>query len=124
MVCISKDDLRLPVKFFEYLKQFGETDIMLVMKDVVTIALDCIYACNDLNMYQKAKYILDTISKDQYRKGKYDSSFEELDKELEGMKILNKYGVKTTINYLHNNKNNPEDVKLLLNQMARSLNKS
>ncbi|KAF7386326.1 hypothetical protein HZH68_013458 [Vespula germanica] len=124
LVCISKDDLRLPVKFFEYLKQFGETDIMLVMKDVVTIALDCIYACNDLNMYQKAKYILDTISKDQYRKGKYDSSFEELDKELEGMKILNKYGVKTTINYLHNNKNNPEDVKLLLNQMARSLNKS
>lgn len=123
MVCISKDDLRLPVKFFEYLKQFGETDVMLIMKDVVTIALDCIYACNDLNMYQKAKYILDTISKDQYRKGKYDSSFEELDKELEGMKILNKYGVKTTINYLHNNKNNADAVKLLLTQMARSLNK-
>ncbi|XP_014605991.1 PREDICTED: neuroblastoma-amplified sequence-like isoform X1 [Polistes canadensis] len=123
LVSISKHDLRLPVKLFEYLKQSGETDITLIMKDVVTVALDCIYACNDLDMYPKAKYILDTISKDQYRKGKYNSSFEELEREFEGMKILNKYGVRTTINSLHNNKSNPDAIKLLLTQMARSLNK-
>ncbi|KAK2578040.1 hypothetical protein KPH14_008457 [Odynerus spinipes] len=123
LICISKDDLRLPVKFFEYLKQPSETDITSMMKDAVTTALDCIYACNDLDMYQKAKCILDAIPKDRYRKGKNNNLFEELERELESLKILNKYAVKTTVNSLHNNKNDPDAAKLLLTQMARSLNK-
>lgn len=100
-------------------------EILQMIEDIATLALDCIYACNDPNMYEKATCIVDSISKD--RDGKRTSAIctlqEELDRELVCTKILNQYGVKTTLNALRKNKSNPEAAKQLLVEMARSLNK-
>ncbi|XP_076751683.1 NBAS subunit of NRZ tethering complex [Xylocopa sonorina] len=125
LVSISTEDLKLPVKLFEYLKQSHDNEILQMIEDVATLALDCIYACNDPDIYEKAVFIIDSIAKDRggRRTSGVSTLLEELDRELECTKILNKYGVKTTLNELRKNKSNPEAAKELLIQMARSLNK-
>ncbi|KAK1127326.1 hypothetical protein K0M31_003870 [Melipona bicolor] len=125
LISISKEDLKLPVKLFQYLKQSHDNEILQMIENISTLALDCIYACNDPNMYEKATCIVDSIAKDRNirRSGAINTLLEELDKELECTKILNKYGVKTTLNALRKNKSNPDAAKQLLIQMARSLNK-
>ncbi|XP_076658373.1 NBAS subunit of NRZ tethering complex isoform X1 [Halictus rubicundus] len=126
LICISKEDLRLAVKLFEYLKVSQDSEILQMIENIGTLALDCIYACNDANMYEKAICIVDSISKDRdgKRSGGISSLLEELDRELECTKILNKYGLTTTLNALRKNKTDPESAKLLLVQMARSLNRT
>ncbi|XP_053978605.1 NBAS subunit of NRZ tethering complex-like isoform X1 [Hylaeus volcanicus] len=125
LISISKEDLTLLVKLFEYIKQSQDNEIVQMIEDIAILALHCIYACNDPNMYEKATCIVNSIAKD--RDGKKTSGMctllEELDRELECTKILNKYGVKTTLNALRENKSNPEAAKQLLIQMARGLNK-
>lgn len=125
LVSISKEDLKLPVKLFEYLKQSQDDEILQMIENIAILALDCIYACNDPNMYEKATRIVDSIAKDREmrRIDAINTLLEELDKELECTKILNKYGVKTTLHVLRKNKSNPDAAKQLLIQMARSLNK-
>ncbi|XP_071861564.1 NBAS subunit of NRZ tethering complex isoform X2 [Bombus fervidus] len=125
LVSTSKEDLKLPVKLFEYLKQSQDDEILQMIENIAILALDCIYACNDPNMYEKATRIVDSIAKDREmrRIDAINTLLEELDKELECAKILNKYGVKTTLHVLRKNKSNPDAAKQLLIQMARSLNK-
>lgn len=125
LISTSKDNLKLSVKFFEYLKQSCDNEILQMIENIVTLALDCIYACNDPNMYETAICIVDSIAKDRDVKktNTMNILLEELEKELECTKILNKYSVKTTLNSLQKIKNNPEAAKQLLIQMARSLNK-
>ncbi|XP_076245721.1 NBAS subunit of NRZ tethering complex [Calliopsis andreniformis] len=125
LICVSKENLILTVKLFEYLRQSRDIEIFEMIEDIATLALDCIYACNDIDMYEKAMRIIDSIAKD--RDGRRTSGvctlLEELDRELECTKILKKYGVKTTLNALRKNKSSPDTAKELLIQMARSLNK-
>ncbi|KYM76506.1 Neuroblastoma-amplified sequence [Atta colombica] len=131
LICLSKDDLTFPVKFFECLKQTQDIEIIELIDDVVTLALDCIYACDNLDMYEKAKDILDSISKNHDEKRSNatqedvrDMSLEECERELDCVRILNKYGVKTTLKFIQKNRNDPDVARLLLIQMATSLNKS
>lgn len=125
LICVSEEDLKLSVKLFEYLKQSHDTEIHEMIEDIATLALDCIYACNDSDMYEKATCIVNSIARD--RNGRRSSAvctlLEELDRELECTKILNQYGVQITLNALRKNKNDPDAAKQLLIQMARSLNK-
>ncbi|XP_048513808.1 NBAS subunit of NRZ tethering complex-like isoform X2 [Athalia rosae] len=124
LVSISLDDLTRPLKFFEYLKQTLNTEIIKESMDVVKLALDCIYSCNDPKMYEKAKCIFECIP---VTSGELESApmyevIEELEQELECLKTLSEYNVKTTLSYIKNNKKIPETVKLLLIQMARNVN--
>ncbi|XP_011879378.1 PREDICTED: neuroblastoma-amplified sequence-like isoform X2 [Vollenhovia emeryi] len=123
LICLSKDDLTFPVKFFEYLKQSQDTEIIEMIDDVATLALDCIYACDDLDMYEKAKDILDSISSDDGT-STICSLLEESEGELDCVRLLSKYGVKTTLKFLRENRNDPDVAKSLLTQTARSLSKS
>ena len=122
--------MTFPVKFFECLKQTQDIEIIELIDDVVTLALDCIYACDDLDMYEKAKDILDSISKNHDEKRSNatqedvcDMSLEECERELDCVRILNKYGVKTTLKFIQKNRNDPDVARSLLIQMATSLNK-
>ncbi|XP_039307563.1 neuroblastoma-amplified sequence isoform X2 [Solenopsis invicta] len=126
LISLSKDDLTFPVKFFDYLKQTQDMEIIELIDDVATLALDCIYACDDLDMYEKAKDILDSISEDYdgKRTNAICNLLEESEGELDCVKLLSKYGVKTTLNFIRKNRNDPDIAKSLLTQMARSLNKS
>ncbi|EFN62928.1 Neuroblastoma-amplified gene protein [Camponotus floridanus] len=126
LICLSKDDLTLPVKFFEYLKQTQDTEIIEMIDDVTTLALDCIYSCDDLDMYEKAKNILDSISKDHNatRTKATHNLLEELEEELDCIRCLSKYGVKTTLKFIQENKNNPDIARSLLNEMAKNFSKS
>lgn len=98
---------------------------MEMIDDVTTLALDCIYNCDDRDMYEKAKNILDSISKD--RNGKRAKAMynllEELEEELNCLRCLSKYGVKTTLKFIQENKNNPDIARSLLNEMARNFSK-
>ncbi|XP_071653845.1 NBAS subunit of NRZ tethering complex isoform X3 [Temnothorax longispinosus] len=125
LICLSKDDLTFPVKFFKYLKQTQDIEIIEMIDDVASLALDCVYACDDPDMYEKAKDILDSISKDD---GKRTNAIcillEEFEGELDCIRLLSKYGVKTTLKFIRKNRSDPDVAKSLLTQMARSLNKS
>lgn len=116
--------MTFPVKFFEYLKRTQDTEIIEMIDNVASLALDCIYACDDLDMYEKAKDILDSISKDD---GKITNEIcnllEEYEAKLDCIRLLSKYGVKTTIKFIRENKNNPDIARSILTQTARSLNK-
>lgn len=117
--------MTFPVKFFEYLKQTQDTEIIELIDDVATLALDCIYACDDLDMYEKAKDILESIAKDH--DGKITNAIcnllEESEGELDCVKLLSKYSVKTTLKFIRKNRNDPDVARSLLIQTARSLNK-
>lgn len=115
--------MTLPVKFFEYLKQTQDIEIMEMIDDVTTLAVDCIYNCDDLDMYEKAKNILDSISKDCKRAKAMYNLLEELEEELNCLRCLSKYGVKTTLKFIQENKNNPDIARSLLNEMARNFSK-
>lgn len=95
-----------------------------MIDDVANLALDCINACDDLDMYEKAKDILDSISKDDGKGTNAISNLlEEFEGELDCIRLLSKYGVKTTLKFIRKNKNDPDVARSLLSQMARSLNK-
>lgn len=117
--------MTLSVKFFEYLKQTQNTEIIEMIDDVTTLALDCIYSCDDLDMYEKAKNILDSISKDHNvkRTKATHNLLEELEEELDCIRCLSKYSVKTTLKFIQENKNNPDIARLLLNEMAKNFSK-
>lgn len=102
-----------------------DVEIVKMVDDVVTLALNCIYACDNLDMYEKARTILDSILKDHdgKRADAISDVLDELEGELDCMRLLSKYGVKTTLKYIRNNKTNPDIARLLLTQMSRSLNK-
>lgn len=116
--------MTFPVKFFEYLKQTQDIEIIEMIDDVASLALDCIYACDNLDMYEKAKDILDSISKDDEKMtNEICSLLDEYEGELNCIRLLSKYDVKTTIKFIRENKNDPDVAKSLLTQMARNLNK-
>ncbi|XP_020298354.1 neuroblastoma-amplified sequence-like [Pseudomyrmex gracilis] len=125
LICLSKDDLTFPVKVFEYLKETQDNEILEMIDDIATLALDCVYACNDVDMYEKAKIIVDSISKDHDRKktNAICDIWDELKEELNCIRLLNKYDVKITLKFVQENKNNPDTAKSLLIQTARSLSK-
>lgn len=117
--------MTFPVKFFEYLKQTQDIEIIEIIDDVASLAVDCVYACDDLDMYEKAKNILDSISKDYdgKRTNAIYNLLEEFEGELDCVRLLSKYGVKTTLKFIRKNRNDPDVAKSLLTQTARSLNK-
>ncbi|XP_019696196.1 neuroblastoma-amplified sequence-like isoform X1 [Harpegnathos saltator] len=130
LICLSKDDLMLPVKFFKYLKLTQEAEIIQMIDDVTILALDCICACDDPNMYEKAREILDSLpNHDGHRtnatgslvKDVIDELF-KLGNELYCTKVLSKYDVKTTLKFIRKHKSDPVVAESLLIQMARSLN--
>ncbi|XP_012217633.2 NBAS subunit of NRZ tethering complex-like [Linepithema humile] len=125
LICLSKDDLTFPVKFFEHLKQVQDVEMVKMIDDIATLALNCIYACDDLNMYEKARNILDSILKDHdgSRANAISDLLDELEGELDCMRLLSKYGVKTTLKFIRNNKTNPDVARSLLTQMSRNLSK-
>ncbi|EZA57952.1 Neuroblastoma-amplified sequence [Ooceraea biroi] len=125
LICLSKDDLTFPIKFFEYLAQTQDAKMVEMIDDVAALALDCIYACDDLDMYEKANSILDSISKnqDEMRTSATCSLLEELKGELDCMRLLGKYDVRTTLKFVRGNKGNSDIARSLLIRMAKSLNK-
>ncbi|XP_012278109.1 neuroblastoma-amplified sequence isoform X2 [Orussus abietinus] len=125
LISLSKDNLNLPLKFFEYLERFQDPDVMEAIDDAVTLALDCLYTSTDLDMYEQASEIL-RIVETQFFVKPPNTEFDPVDeaeKELRCIEILRNYNVKVTLNYVRENKKDPESVKMLLTQMARSLNK-
>lgn len=123
LICLSKDDLTFPVKFFEYIRKTQEVEIVEMIDDLVSLASNCICACDDTDMYEKARNILDSILEDEKGTSTVCNLLDELERELDCTKFLSKYGVKTTLKLLRKNKNDPDTTRSLLTQMARSLNK-
>lgn len=125
LIALSEKDLTLPGRFFESLKQVHDTEILNMIEDPVSLALECIYSCMDTNMYEKANEIFLCILKPQMSKISRGAStrVEDLEEELESLKILNKYEVQTTCRFVRDNKSEPEEVKIILEEMAKSLNR-
>ncbi|KAK0092818.1 hypothetical protein PV326_000527 [Microctonus aethiopoides] len=122
LITLSENDLTLPLKFFNHLQQ--DIDILNMVDDIMELALNCIYACTNPDMYQMAKNIFETLPKLQSSRDAFGvlNPLEELERELECLKILNKHNVNTTLSFIHKNKMNKDKVKLLLHDMANSLN--
>lgn len=127
LICLSIDDLTLPVKFFKYLKQTQDAEIMQLIDDIAILALDCICACDDPDMYEKAMDILDSLPQHHDKSkaimtGSFEQELIPLKQELYCTKVLSKYDVKTTLKFIRKHRNDPVVVKSLLVQMAKSLN--
>lgn len=122
----------LPVKLFRYLKQTQEAEITQMIDDIAVLALNCICACDDSDMYEKAMEILDSLPKNHdghNRRNATGSSLRDIGEELRKLRdelyctrILSKYDVKTTLKFIREHKSNPVVVESLFTQMARSLN--
>lgn len=113
------------MKLFEYLAQTQDAEIIEMTDDIAALALDCIYACDDVDMYEQASSILGSITRnrDEKRTSATCSLLEELEGELDCMRLLSKYDVRTTLKFVRKNKNDADVARSLLIQMARSLNK-
>ncbi|CAD6224651.1 GSCOCG00005485001-RA-CDS [Cotesia congregata] len=124
LVDISEDDLSMVLILFNNLK--NDVDILNMIEDIVELAVDCIYACNNFNMYQRAKEIFNTLPKPQAMQDAAGAAglMNDLEREIECLKILNKYHVQCTVCFIHENKDSVSEVKMLLHQMSRSLNES
>ncbi|XP_015111242.1 neuroblastoma-amplified sequence [Diachasma alloeum] len=121
LVELSQADLTFPSILFHNLGQ--DPRIVEVIDDVMTLALGCIHSCVSPDMYEKARDIFDAVSKNFSIKdsSRSENPLDDLGKELECLKILNKYHVSSTIRFISENKENPEPVRVLLNEMASSL---
>lgn len=121
LVYLSKEDLVLPVKFFESLKISFDPEILDTIENVCALALDCIYACTDLAMYPKAKAIFDATV--VHSSGREDNSkkYKELEKELKCLQTLNKYDIEIPLNQVRQSKQNALEAKALLVQMSENL---
>lgn len=126
LVTLSENDLTLPAKFFESLKQLQDTEVLDMIEDVVELALDCMYSCVNANMYDRAKDIFDSIPKPLSSRESHGPStaIEDLERELECLKILNKYNVRTTLCFIRDNKSQPSEVTFILGEMANCLNRT
>lgn len=121
MIHISKSDLSWPVKLFQYLKTTHDPDIMEIINDNVTLAIECIYACTNNDMYDDAKRIHETIAKQESPESVNFELQEELERELICVKILNTYGVSVPFSFINENKENLEAIKSLLIKMSEGL---
>ncbi|XP_043477356.1 neuroblastoma-amplified sequence-like [Leptopilina heterotoma] len=121
MIHISKSDLSWPVKFFQYLKTTHDSDILEIINDNVTLAIECIYACTNNDMYEDAKRIHETIAKQESPESVNFELQEELERELICVKILNTYGVSVPFSFINENKENLEAIRSLLIKMSEGL---
>lgn len=121
LVSISKNSLNLSAIFFEHLKSSNDSELYNILENVTDLALDCIYACQDQELYLKAKFIFDaTFPMDkEYNYEKY----KELENELKCIFIFNKYDIKITLNDFRKIKQDPVSAKVLLITMSENLNK-
>lgn len=117
---LSKDDLALPVKFFESLKLY-DPEILDAIENITGLAMDCIYANIDIEMYPKAKAVVDAIA--THSSGKEDSciKYKELEKELKCLNILNKYRVKIPLSHIKKSREDSSEAKDLLILMSQNL---
>ncbi|XP_057318854.1 NBAS subunit of NRZ tethering complex-like [Microplitis mediator] len=122
LIDISTDDLSMTLIFFNNLK--SDVDILNIVEDIIELAVDCIYACGNINMYKLAKEIFETLPKPQAIQDAPGAAslMHDLESEIECLKILNKYDVQCTVSFIHDNKNTVSEVKMLLHQMSGSLN--
>uniref|UniRef100_A0A0C9RYP9 Nbas_0 protein n=1 Tax=Fopius arisanus TaxID=64838 RepID=A0A0C9RYP9_9HYME len=122
LVGLSENDLTLPSILFHSLGQ--EPRVLEAIDDVMLLALDCIHSCVDPEMYQRAREILEAVSRPHSSakdSSRGDNPLDDLEKELECLKILNKYHVRSTIKFINENKENPDEVRLVFEEMAKSL---
>ncbi|XP_014228300.1 neuroblastoma-amplified sequence-like [Trichogramma pretiosum] len=121
LVHLSKRNLIYAVKFFEYLKSSCDSEVIDTFGSITLLAMDCIYACDDIDMYSKGKSIFDSIS--NHLSGQEESSklYKELEKELKTLMTLNKYGVKIPLHQIKICRQNNERAKDLLLSMSENL---
>lgn len=119
---LSKDDLLLPVVFFDHLKCF-DPEILDAIEDVTILAMECIYECSDLEMYSKAKAVFDAVA--THANGREDDflKYLELERELKALFILNKYEVKIPVHIIKESRHDLFNAKTLLVQMSENLTK-
>ena len=90
-----------------------------IIEDTATLALECIYACTNVGMYENAKKIHDAVSKQE---SVTNCEFlDKLERELQCLKILNKYNVSVPLSFVNDNKNNLEAITTLLIEMSENL---
>lgn len=125
LVALSEEDLALPVIFFECLKSSQDPDLLDTIQNTTELAIDCIYACANPEMYLKAKAIFEAvvIRCSGRGAGLAEDDFEELERELECLQILNKYDVKIPLRHIKEIKDDSTAVKELLTQMSENFNK-
>lgn len=103
---------------------------MQMIDDVAILALDCVCACDDSDMYEKAMDILDSLPKNyDGHNRRTGGSLEDIEEELHKLrdelyctKVLSRYDVKTTLKFIRQHKNDSVIAESLFVQMARSLN--
>lgn len=121
LVFLSKNDLALPVKFFESLKTSFDAEILDTVESITALAVDCIYACTDTEMYAKAKAIYESTVVHASAREDSSAKYRELERELKCLQKLNKYGVKIPLCQVQQSKQDTSDAKALLVQMTENL---
>lgn len=123
LISISKKDLQLAMKFFDHLRDFEDEEILDIVEDVTSLAVECLYSCGETEISGNAKTILETARK--YLEERESSTvlpedLDEIERELDALKILSKHETSVTLKYLRDNKNDKETAEMLLREISNS----
>ena len=94
------------VKFFEFLKTSYDSELLDSIKCVNTLAINCIYNCEDSDMYQQATAIFDATTIHLSGREENLKAYNNLEKELKCLQILSKYEVKVPLNHIKDARQN------------------
>lgn len=118
---MSKNSLDLPLTLFDYLKSHNDADLLSIIQNIISLAYECIYACNNKKFLPKATAIFDILI--SLKTNEDFLKFKDLEDELKCIEILNKYNVFITLNQFNKLKIDFEESKELLNQVCENFKK-
>lgn len=121
---LAKEGLNCCRKVFENSKPGQSDPIISDVQEVVSLALDCLYACERSDQLKDACIILDCIqanlhSFDQAYKNSVSHLISMLENHIRVAELLENNGVAVTLGFIRSNWNNVEEVKKLLTKVTR-----
>ncbi|XP_067139001.1 NBAS subunit of NRZ tethering complex-like [Centruroides vittatus] len=125
LVKLATEELTNCLKIFESSRVDQPDPIITDIAELMSLALDCVYACKREDQLSQAFGILECLPQRGYGDtsseiDKLHDRLDELEKYLSVAELLEQHGVSTTLSYLYTCNNNSEEVKKLLIKLTRT----
>ncbi|XP_071535636.1 NBAS subunit of NRZ tethering complex-like [Panulirus ornatus] len=126
LVTIATDDLRLPLKILQHSRPDQHAPIITSAEEMMTIAIECVYACEKENQLLRAFAILECLPERESGNesteslSKLHDLADALDAHLTAAELLSNNGVNVTPCQLRQLQSEPEKVHEILTKLTRA----
>ncbi|KAK6630113.1 hypothetical protein RUM44_005664 [Polyplax serrata] len=118
----SEHSLELSYELLNYLKEGYMNPFPISLNETVSIVLDCLYTCPKSDQLETCFLILECLPQRSNNMSKEDvelhNRIDRLEVQLEICEVLERYETPKSVRFLHENENNEEVGKKLMNNMA------